>query len=155
MYTDQILVFPLDGDYYGVAFDQVIEVIKLRDLTRLPGVPPFICGVTHLRGEILVVTDIRYLMGIPHNKSLGDDLYVVVTEVPGFWVGFLCEKDYKVFEVRSEDIRPPLAILPRRMLRFVRGHVQHGEKVFPWVDIKSLFECEDVQRLKKGEVHDL
>jgi len=155
MYTDQILVFPLDGDYYGVAFDQVIEVIKLRDLTRVPGVPPFISGVTHLRGEILVVTDIRYLMSTPPNKLPGDGLYVVVTEAPGFRVGFLCGKDYKVFEVSSPDIRPPLATLPRRMSRFVRGHVRYGERNFPWLDIKSLFGCEEIQRLKKGEVHDL
>lgn len=51
---------------YAIALSQVAEFAHLHQMTRLPGVPPYLAGCMNLRGEVLGVLDLSQLLGLPH-----------------------------------------------------------------------------------------
>jgi purine-binding chemotaxis protein CheW len=55
----EMLHFNLAREHYAIEAHFVHQVIKPSELTRLPGAPPHLRGVTNLRGEILPVFDLR------------------------------------------------------------------------------------------------
>ena len=60
----ELVVFSLAGERYGIESRLVREVARLTRYTPVPGTPPFVLGVTSLRGEILALFDLRQLLGV-------------------------------------------------------------------------------------------
>jgi len=60
----ELVVFLLAGERYGIESRFVREVARLTRFTPVPGAPPFVLGVTNLRGEILALFDLRPLLGV-------------------------------------------------------------------------------------------
>jgi purine-binding chemotaxis protein CheW len=60
----ELVGFVLAGERYGIESRFVREVARLTRFTPVPGTPPFVLGVTNLRGEILALFDLRTLLGI-------------------------------------------------------------------------------------------
>ena len=60
----ELVVFVLAGERYGIESRFVREVARLTRFTPVPGTPPFVLGVTSLRGEILALFDLRHLLGV-------------------------------------------------------------------------------------------
>jgi purine-binding chemotaxis protein CheW len=61
----EVVEFVLGNEHYGVASTLVREVYPLKDFTPLPGTPDFILGLMNVRGQILSITDLRILFGLP------------------------------------------------------------------------------------------
>lgn len=60
----ELVGFVLAGERYGIESRFVREVARLTRFTPVPGTPPFVLGVTNLRGEILALFDLRQLLGV-------------------------------------------------------------------------------------------
>ena len=93
---DSCLVFSLGGEKIGIPIRQVIELDRLPRITSVPNVPAWVRGITNLRGEIIPVLDLEFLLGTGRSERLergrilvvriGEDVTaaLVVDEVNGF-----------------------------------------------------------------------
>ena len=66
----QLVVFDLAGESYGINIAAVESIIKVQTITQLPQAPYYVKGVTNLRGTVLPVID----------RSLGQVGFMVVPE---------------------------------------------------------------------------
>ena len=55
----EVLEFELSGERYAVATSFVTEVFPLVSFTELFCTPPFVLGITNLRGRIVSIVDLR------------------------------------------------------------------------------------------------
>ncbi len=62
-----VLEFRLAQERYAVETRFVREVYPLKDLTPLPGTPPFVAGIVNVRGRILPVVDLKKFFDLPEN----------------------------------------------------------------------------------------
>ena len=46
----QLVVFELANEHYGVEISSVESIIKMQEITRIPHSPAFVEGITNLRG---------------------------------------------------------------------------------------------------------
>ncbi|MGH2708293.1 MAG: chemotaxis protein CheW, partial [Actinomycetota bacterium] len=85
-----LVTFALDREEFGIPIDQVREVIRVGDITRVPQAPSHVRGVINLRGRILPVVEIRTRLGLtaavitPHSR-------VVVVESHARVLGLLVD----------------------------------------------------------------
>lgn len=70
------MVFSVGNERFAIAAEQVRGVFRLRDLAPLPGARAGIAGLTFWRGELLVVMDLRPILGL--QVSGLDDLSWIV-----------------------------------------------------------------------------
>jgi purine-binding chemotaxis protein CheW len=66
----EIVKFSLATETYGVESAFVREIYPLKEFTHLPGVPPFVFGITNVRGQILSIIDLKKFFNLPQ-KGLG------------------------------------------------------------------------------------
>lgn len=65
----QIVAFSLGTGRYGVEESGVRGIAWLGRVAPVPGAPPGIAGITMHLGDLLVIADLRVLLGIPASAS--------------------------------------------------------------------------------------
>lgn len=58
-----VISFSLLGHDWAVPLDQVAELIEIQECTSLPGVKPWVVGVSTVRGKLLPVIDFAQFLG--------------------------------------------------------------------------------------------
>lgn len=113
-----VVRFVVNGEQYAIETRFVREVVAVTAVTPLPGSPDFIAGITAIRGELLVVVDLRFLLGLP-GGALGNVKRLIVLGTREHELAMLAEEASDVIEIATSGLQP----LPARSesQRYVRG----------------------------------
>jgi purine-binding chemotaxis protein CheW len=84
----------------------VQEIIRMRDITRLPNAPSFIEGVINLRGRVIPVIGLRKRLGM-ESLAHGKETRIVIVEVADGIFGFEVDAVSEVLRISSETVEPP------------------------------------------------
>jgi purine-binding chemotaxis protein CheW len=103
--NQQLVVFSLASEEYGVAITQVQEIIRQPDITRIPGMPVFIEGVINLRGRIIPVIDLRKRFGL-EQKDASDKTRVVVADANAQTIGLVVDSVSEVVNLPKDQVDP-------------------------------------------------
>lgn len=74
----QYCTFLIDGQYYGVAVDNVQEVLAGQHITNVPLSPDPVMGLLNIRGRIVTAMDMRRVLGLPDIENRDEAMNVVV-----------------------------------------------------------------------------
>ena len=120
------VVVRLGGGRFALPMDAVAEVGRTPGVTRVPGTPAWVRGVTNWRGRILGVLDLRDLLGLPHADS--DEGRLVVLSRNGAMAGVLAERVDGVIDIDADVMEPALLTLPAEAGALLEGQVtdEHG-----------------------------
>jgi purine-binding chemotaxis protein CheW len=102
----QLLTFAAGGRLYGCDIGAVREIIPSRRCTRLPGAPPYVRGLTNLRGTIVTVIDLSArLGGAGHGPApAGGGGSIILAEYGGTVVGLAVDGVREVQTVAASDM---------------------------------------------------
>ena len=104
--TQQFCTFFLEDQFFGVPVEQVQEVIRYQEMTRVPLMPPVIRGLINLRGQIVMAIDLRRRIGMPDPSDSELPMNVVVRTQDGA-VSFLVDEIGDVVEVDEMAAEAP------------------------------------------------
>ena len=65
----QFIDFWVGEEEYGLDLLRVKEVIRAREITRLPKVPSFVKGIINLRGDVIPIIDLRDKFGLESRED--------------------------------------------------------------------------------------
>ncbi len=106
----QLVVFGLAGEAYGVDIGTVREIIRMQDVTSVPHTPEFVSGVINLRGRITPVVDLRSRFGLP-GQEITKDSRVVVVDIDGNDIGMIVDAVTEVLRISTAQIEPPPTVI--------------------------------------------
>jgi purine-binding chemotaxis protein CheW len=68
----ELLIFEVAGSRFSVPLEHVEEVVPMTTVTEIPNSPPFLLGLTAVRGKVMAVIDAarRYGLGPALNSHL-------------------------------------------------------------------------------------
>ncbi len=135
----QLVVFLLAGECYGIEITKVREVIKVGKITYLPSCPQHIAGIVNLRGYILSVTDLKPVLGLPH-EELTEKARIIAIESGTFETGFLVDEVVESLEVPVSKIEPVLLTLPAERARYLEGQCQVNDQLIGIVNVEKVSE---------------
>ncbi len=137
--TLQLVVFRLTREWYGVEITKVKEVIKVEKVTYLPSCPDHIAGIVNLRGYILSVTDLKPILGLPHDDPT-EKARIIAVESGFFETGFLVDEVVESIEVAVSKIEPVLLTLPAERAKYLEGHCKVNDKLIAIVNVERVSE---------------
>ena len=100
----QLVIFKIAGEEFGVDINEVKEIIRWEDVTRIPNTESYIKGVINLRGSIVVVNDLAMKLGLP-SKDVDDDTRILVVEVNDSTVGMVVDSATEVLHIEGEKVQ--------------------------------------------------
>lgn len=116
----EVVEFLLAHENYAVESKYVQEVSPLKELTSLPGTPPFILGLINFRGLILTVIDLRSLFNLPQ-RSLAKQNKVIIIQTSEIKAGILADGIQGIRSVRIDELQPPLPTMTGIRGEFIKG----------------------------------
>jgi len=91
---------------YGINVSKVREIIKMPNLTELPGTPEFIEGIFDLREVVIPVVNLAKWMGVVEPESAIKDSRVIITEFNNVLIGFVVHEAKRIRRISWGDIEP-------------------------------------------------
>ncbi len=116
----EVVAFLLAAETYAIESGFVREVYPLKELTPLPGTPPFVLGITSVRGQTLSVIDFKRFFGLPE-KGLTDLNKLIIVSAGGMEFGVLADAILGVRSVPLAALQPPLPALTGIGADYLRG----------------------------------
>jgi purine-binding chemotaxis protein CheW len=101
-----LCTFTVADGWYGVAVDDVQEVIRHQEVTPAPLADPVVVGLINLRGQIVTALDLRRRMGLPDRPANATPMNVVVRTSDGP-KALLVDDIGDVIEVSDHQQEPP------------------------------------------------
>ena len=129
-----LLIFELGHEQYAIHTEYVLEVIPLKQLTRVPGVPNFILGVVSRRGQILSVIDICKFMGLAKDQTSNVLLFL---ECDGQQIGIAVHKLKEISQISKDSIQPLQTQLSGEQAHYISGVTQQGLAVLSVSELLS------------------
>jgi purine-binding chemotaxis protein CheW len=115
-----VMEFVLANEKYGIESAYIHEVYLMRDLTPIPRTPPFVLGITNVRGKFLSVIDIKRFFDLPE-KGLGDLNRIIIVEAGEVELCILADVVLGVRSIPLDEIQPSLPNLTGIRQEYLRG----------------------------------
>ncbi|MCL4553285.1 MAG: chemotaxis protein CheW [Candidatus Marsarchaeota archaeon] len=125
---EQLVVFDIGDEVYGVDISRVQEIIRMQTITQVPGAPPFVEGVINLRGKIIPVIDLHGRFRIEAAET-SNSSRIVVVEDKGQVLGMVVDAVSEVHRIPINCIEPPSSIVAGADSDFIRGIAKLEEKL--------------------------
>jgi purine-binding chemotaxis protein CheW len=144
----QYLSFVIAGEEYAIGILQVREIIEYESVTRVPGAPEWIRGVTNLRGSVLPVVDLGMKFGQPPS-TINRRSCVVVVEVAfqegKLVMGVLADAVGQVLDLAPGDIEPPPAFGTPVHGDYLSGLGKAGRKFILLLNIDRVLSSQELR----------
>ncbi len=146
------LSFRIGDEEYGASVSEVINILELQEITKVPKAPDYMKGVINLRGKVLPVIDTRVKMGLAPIEFT-ENTCIIVMEL--HWnneeivVGALVDEVKAVLELDENQMEDAPGIGSVFTSRFIRNMAKVDDRFIMILDLIKLFSLEETRELQK------
>jgi purine-binding chemotaxis protein CheW len=149
--TRQFMTFYLDDHFLGIEVTEVKEVIRSRDVVRVPLARAEVAGLMNLRGQIVTAIDLRSRLRLPPREASIEPMNVIV-EREGGAVSLLVDEVGGVREVGEDVFEEPTENLRSDMRGLIRGAFKLADELLLELDLEEALAIgKGTDHVLKGE----
>ena len=142
-YTDaeqQLVIFMLGNEEYGVSILQVQEIKRMTGITRVPGTPDYIKGVINLRGSVLPVVDLKRRLDLP-NGDCTDNTRIIIVNVDDLAVGLIVDAVSEVTSISRDQIDCTQSVSGANGSNFISGVGKLDNRLIILLELETIIGC--------------
>jgi purine-binding chemotaxis protein CheW len=145
---EQLVIFELANEVYGVDISRVQEIIRMTNITRLPRAPEFVEGVINLRGKVIPVVDLKKRFGLAERERTKASRIVVV-DVGDHTIGMVVDAVSEVLRVPSSAVEPPSPVVTTIESDYIRGIAKLEGRLIILLDLDKVLSWEEKRKLRE------
>lgn len=158
--ANSYLTYKIGEEEFASHVNQVLNILELSDITKVPKAPNYMKGVINLRGMVLPVIDTRLKFGMSETVFTEKTCIIVMEltldEKDDVYLGALVDEVVAVIELEKDQIEPPPGIGSKYKSDFIFGMAKHDEKFIMMLDMEKVFSMDEIAELKnKSEQKEL
>ncbi|UJX42478.1 chemotaxis protein CheW [Desulfovibrio sp. JY] len=137
------------GSCFAIDIFAVREILDFTDITRVPHMPPAMCGMVDVRGEAVPVMDLGQRLGLgPVEQTINTRIVIMEQATQGKirLIGGLTESVKEVLELDAANIVPPPAMGMAADTACVQGISRHGDQFVIVLDTQRLFSLDEARQ---------
>ncbi len=148
--VNQLISFEVGQEEYGLEILKVKEVIRIREITHLPGAPSFVRGIINLRGDVIPIIDLRDKFGLPEQEYT-ESTRVIVAAVEGRLVGMVVDAVSQVVRLPTDQVDPPPPIVGGLSAEFIKGVGKLGDRLIILLNLDRVLSSQEKRELERME----
>lgn len=130
------VTFRLGAEKYGINVMQVQEILRVSEITPVPGAYADVLGIINLRGNVVTVFDTRSRFGLMP-KTLDDASRIIIIEAETNVIGFLVDSVAEVVEIRNAEIEAAPSAGHGETSKYVQGVTVRDSELLILVDFSK------------------
>jgi purine-binding chemotaxis protein CheW len=147
--VSQIVSFRLANEEYGVDIMRAQEIIMPGQITRVPEVPDYICGLINLRGHVIPIVDLRKRFGL-NAKPNDEHTRIIVVNVASKTIGIVVDAVTEVLRINAGQIEPPPSSVSGIDHDYIRGLVKLEDKLLILLNIERILSRRDQTKMDEA-----
>lgn len=142
----QIIVFDLINELCGVETEQVNEIVRYQEVTKVPEMPDFIEGIINLRGKVIPIINLnkRFHLG---NTPPDKNTKIIITNINDQQVGFIVDNVSEIVRLSDENIESPPELIKKWSKKYIKYVAKFKEKLINVLDLKSILTDEEMEHI--------
>ena len=152
MAEQQLVVFGLGKEEFGIDISRVREIVKLQNITTIPQSMDFVEGIVNLRGQIVPIVDLckRFLVA-DRSESVDAERRIIVVNMSGQNIGILVDGVSEILRIPDEAIEPTPPIVASGVSSdFIRGVAKVEGRLIIFLDLDRIFSAEEQEALAQA-----
>jgi purine-binding chemotaxis protein CheW len=136
----QSVVFSLENQLYSVLVEEVVEVLRVPNITPVPGITKNIEGVINLRGNIIPVLNLhkRFQLTIPEKNRKNR---IVIVQGKNENIGLIVEEVWMVTKFEEENLEAKTNT--NLMHNVLQGYAKMDGQVIGILNLEKVLYNED------------
>jgi len=148
--VQQYIGFQLNSNEYMIPILKVREIITMPSITVLPQLPPYIKGVTNLRGTVIPIVNLKSLVGSEDNGDAGKT--VIVVSAGKITFGIIVDEITGVVKVDESNIEQPDQIISNNA-GLLEGVAKIENRLVVLLNTKKILPLDDISLLEETIVN--
>lgn len=140
--TIQLIGFLLGKEIFGFDINNIREINRIANITKVPNVPEYIDGVINLRGNVIPIINLRTKTKMP-KKEFDSKTRIIIIENENMVVGFIVDEVKEVLRIPESIIMPPPAIAVTETSEYISSVARTENGLIILLDIGKLLSRED------------
>lgn len=142
------VVFKLNNQICGAYTSQVSEIIRYRQVYKVPKQPRFVEGLINLRSKVVPVVNLNKRFDLGETET-GKKTKIIITELGNSSIGFIVNDVTEIINFAQEDIEPPPAIVQNASTAYLEGVGKRDEKLISILDLSKILTDKELKRIEK------
>lgn len=138
----QYLVFYVSGMEMAVSLARVSEIVPYERVSPVPGTPPYVRGVVHVRERVIPVIDLAHKLGRvsePPGKRTCILMFELSRGGRSLPMGVVMDNVAKLLDVPTAQIAPPPRFGAEGENHLLAGLVPTERGMLPLLDVERVF----------------
>jgi len=140
----EYVVFKLNGEFYGVDIDNVENIERYTEITRVPYTNKYIKGIINLRGNIIPVIDLRERFGLPVIDRT-DEARIMIVKAKDLNIGMIVDSSSEVLQLENNDIDESPTVSTGIEENFISKIGKKDGRIVMLIDILKVLNLEDME----------
>ncbi|MBF0107717.1 MAG: purine-binding chemotaxis protein CheW [Magnetococcales bacterium] len=150
----QFLTFQLGAETFAIPIANVREVLKMPDMTAIPGSPEFLRGVINVRGNVVPVVDLKRKFGQPATVGSRKTRVIIVESTireKNMVLGALADSVEEVLDLPQSQVEPAPQVGIDLKTEYIRGIGKLENRFVILLDVHRVFSEEELILLDRGQ----
>lgn len=147
----QYVTFGLGDETFAAPVGLVREILTYQAPSRIPNGPPYLLGLTDVRGRGVPTADLRIRLGMaPVEPTLNTRILVLDIPVDGrvLSLGLVADRVYEVTGFAADEIEPSPDIGVKWRSDYISGVVRRSDGFVVLIDLARLLSTTDAAMLE-------
>lgn len=145
----QIVVFALGKEEFGVNINEVREIIRMEQITKIPNTEAYVKGVINLRGGIIVVIDLAMKLSLTTKES-DNNTRILVVEVGKNTVGMIVDSATEVRRLTSDQVQDAPTIITEKInADYIEGVGILDERLLILLDLARVLGGAEIEHIEE------
>ena len=147
----QYVVFRLGETQFGVEISQVLRIVRLTPITRVPHAPHFLEGMINYHGQVVPVVDLKKRLALSDGDEYGDKARILLVELGTQFIGMLVDTVIDIWRLPDESITPPPEMVAQVNGVYLTGVTHHEDHLIVLLDLSRLLTVEEVAEVDEWD----
>lgn len=150
--SNSFLTFYVGEELYASHVANILSILEVPRLTKVPECPDFITGVMNYREAVLPVVDMRIKFGMLPTKKTNSTCVLAIdieNHKEIIKTGVLVDAVGEVTQLDASKIMPVPAIDDFRNSDFIYGMVDNGDQLIMLLDINLILTKKEIRQVNK------
>ena len=152
MIGNQYVVFRLNETQFGVEIRQVLRIVRLAPITRVPRAPHFLEGLINYHGQVVPVVDLKKRLALDSGEQYGDAARSLIVELEEQSIGMLVDAVVRILRLPDESIEPPPEMVAQVNGVYLTGvahyEYENEERLVVLLDLSRVLTVEEVAEME-------
>ncbi len=143
---NQIVIFELGSEQFGVNIASVESIIKMQPITKMPQAPGFVEGVINLRGKVLPVIDLHKRFNMVEREA-DKSSRIIVVSIDQTGIGVIVDGVSEVLTVPENAIEATPPITTTVDSTFITGIAKLDGRLVILLDLDKILSIHEQEGL--------